>query len=612
MAELPPFDPYHVLGVDKSADAITVKKAYRKLALAKHPDKCTDDALKQTRTDEFQLLNEAYDILGDDDKRKRHDALVKLDALKREKASMGGPPRPFQRSSTFHSGYSTGPIPAYTSRGPVNVEDRAPRFTSDDDDSPTYPRRYADFDYERRPPPSAARERTKTDREAEERRRGERRRDTGIREARSRKYDYPDEKTDSTRYDEEKRRRDRDDQPEEIIEKLRSKYADMEESVHRYTGVTGSTRSKPPMETRPSMGRRSSTREVPRPAAYVRRSQAPPKESSRSQSQRDVDAEQEILERERRKLREMQEKFDRVQEKKERERREREKDFEADRSNRDRRSQEREAPRPRQKENVEPYGRRPPTLQHATSSPPFGNTEPSRESFVRTRTEPPSSSPHMPSIPRSNTMPTVSSNSTSKRTPQPSKLRESTIPDSGYSSSSTAASDHKSKTPAKPVQRKYIYTRESSDDKLPRAEARAPRRTRSPSPDRPSSTAAKMVNLATRRPSVPHASSSSRAIPIRSGRSPDRGSRRERERGRERDYTRDSRDPPLYGEREREPQPTRDYARNVAYSKPFRPEDVIYASRLSSGRRERERDSYGFPQPGFQRSNSIPISAMSQ
>jgi hypothetical protein len=202
--------------------------------------------------------------------------------------------------------------------------------------------------------------------------------------------------------------------------------------------------------------------------------------------------------------------------------------------------------------------------------------------------------------------------------PLPSKLRESAVPD-GYSSSSTAASDYKPKTAAKPV-KKYIYTRESSDEKLPRVETRAPRR-RSPSPERPSNNAAKLaslaslvnkvqkVNMATRRPSASH-SNSSRTIPIRP-RSPERAPRREQER--ERDYARDGRDP-LYGERA--PRSPREHGRNVAYSKAIRDEDIIYSNvRTPSGRRERERerDSYGFPQhPGLQRGNTMPISAGSQ
>lgn len=606
MAELPPFDPYTVLGVDKLADSTEIKKAYRKLALIKHPDKCTDESLRQSRTDEFQQLNEAYAILADDDTRKRHDALVKLDALRKQKASMGGP-RTFSRSATFSSGYSTG-ADSYPFRE-ANIEDRAPRKQYFEDDMPGYSRRYADYDYERRPQPKSPRERTKEDREADERRRGDRRRDNGIREARSRKYDYADEKF--SPYDDERRRRDRDDRdrPEEPIEKLRSKYADMEDMARGYTGVGGSIRTKPVMETRPSMGRRSSTRDVP--PAFVRRSSAVPKESGRSQ--RDLDLDAEILERERRKLRELQ--AEQELRRMERERREGGRDYDFDRV----RPREKDASRSR-KENVEPFEKRPPNLQHTNSAPPFVRDDDfSKERMHRTKTEPPVSKAHTPSMPRSNTMPSVSAQLPPKPTRQSSKLRESHIPDTGYSSNSTNdASDYKPSRSSKPVQVKtYKYSRESSDEKIPTIPERTSRRTRSPSPkrsDRPSATAAKLaglakqvktVNMATRRPSVKSSSSSTRSIPLRSARSPER----RREKDRDRDYARDSRDSQLYGERT--PQP-REYARNVSYSKPIRDEDIIYSDRPSP-RRERHRESsYGFPPPSYHRTNSIPISSMSQ
>lgn len=59
-------DPYRVLGVAKSDDADTIKKAYRKLARKLHPDRGGDpEKLKQ--------VNAAYEIVGDDKKRKLFD-----------------------------------------------------------------------------------------------------------------------------------------------------------------------------------------------------------------------------------------------------------------------------------------------------------------------------------------------------------------------------------------------------------------------------------------------------------------------------------------------------------------------------------------------------------
>lgn len=64
-------DPYDVLGVSKTASQDEIKKAYRKLAKALHPDLNPGDKSKEA---EFQRVGNAYDILGDADKRKRFDA----------------------------------------------------------------------------------------------------------------------------------------------------------------------------------------------------------------------------------------------------------------------------------------------------------------------------------------------------------------------------------------------------------------------------------------------------------------------------------------------------------------------------------------------------------
>lgn len=63
-------DYYEVLGVDKNADAATIKKAYRKLAIKYHPDKNPGDKAAEEK---FKEAAEAYDVLSDDEKRKRYD-----------------------------------------------------------------------------------------------------------------------------------------------------------------------------------------------------------------------------------------------------------------------------------------------------------------------------------------------------------------------------------------------------------------------------------------------------------------------------------------------------------------------------------------------------------
>ena len=63
-------DYYEVLGVSKNADATEIKKAYRKLALKYHPDKNPGD---KEAEEKFKEAAEAYDVLSNDDKRRRYD-----------------------------------------------------------------------------------------------------------------------------------------------------------------------------------------------------------------------------------------------------------------------------------------------------------------------------------------------------------------------------------------------------------------------------------------------------------------------------------------------------------------------------------------------------------
>ena len=61
---------YEVLGVSKAATKDEIKKAYRKLALQFHPDKNPDN---KEAEEHFKEVNEAYEVLSNDDKRRRYD-----------------------------------------------------------------------------------------------------------------------------------------------------------------------------------------------------------------------------------------------------------------------------------------------------------------------------------------------------------------------------------------------------------------------------------------------------------------------------------------------------------------------------------------------------------
>src|SRR4051794_15103014 len=62
-------DYYKVLGVDKKASQDDIKKAYRKLARQHHPDTNKDAGAEER----FKQISEAYDTLGDPEKRKKYD-----------------------------------------------------------------------------------------------------------------------------------------------------------------------------------------------------------------------------------------------------------------------------------------------------------------------------------------------------------------------------------------------------------------------------------------------------------------------------------------------------------------------------------------------------------
>ena len=60
-------DYYQILGINENASQDEIKKAYKKLAMKNHPDRGGD-----TKT--FQEISQAYDTLGDDQKRQQYDA----------------------------------------------------------------------------------------------------------------------------------------------------------------------------------------------------------------------------------------------------------------------------------------------------------------------------------------------------------------------------------------------------------------------------------------------------------------------------------------------------------------------------------------------------------
>ena len=96
-------DYYEVLGVSRNADAATIKKAYRKLAKKYHPDSNEGNA---TAAERFKEVNEAYDVLSDEKKRKLYDQFGHAAFEEGAGNYGGGQGNPF--GGSFHGSYSDG------------------------------------------------------------------------------------------------------------------------------------------------------------------------------------------------------------------------------------------------------------------------------------------------------------------------------------------------------------------------------------------------------------------------------------------------------------------------------------------------------------------------
>jgi molecular chaperone DnaJ len=73
-----PADYYKVLGINRSASAAEIKKAYRKLARKYHPDVNPDNAEAEQK---FKEIQEAYAVLSDADKRRQYDTYGRVDTI---------------------------------------------------------------------------------------------------------------------------------------------------------------------------------------------------------------------------------------------------------------------------------------------------------------------------------------------------------------------------------------------------------------------------------------------------------------------------------------------------------------------------------------------------
>jgi curved DNA-binding protein CbpA len=128
MASPTPQDPYEALGVSADADISAIRTAHRKLVLKHHPDRIKDPTLKERGKDEFQKIQQAYELLSDPVQRSRYDDKVKLAELRKE-TMMRDPPRhqaypmrPAAHSASSSREWNTDDHAFYETRRPRNTD----------------------------------------------------------------------------------------------------------------------------------------------------------------------------------------------------------------------------------------------------------------------------------------------------------------------------------------------------------------------------------------------------------------------------------------------------------------------------------------------------------
>lgn len=105
---------YEILGLTDAASQEEIKKAYRKLSLQFHPDRNNNSPESTTK---FQSISAAYEVIGDEDKRRQYDLQSKM------QFGMPGGGMPFGMPGGMHSGnMSFGGMPTFFTTSEVDMD----------------------------------------------------------------------------------------------------------------------------------------------------------------------------------------------------------------------------------------------------------------------------------------------------------------------------------------------------------------------------------------------------------------------------------------------------------------------------------------------------------
>ena len=299
-----PQSPYKTLNVPKDATPATIRSAHRKLALVCHPDKVQDESAKKQKAEQFHQVQQAYEILSDENRRQRYDEKVKLAELR---AEMEEERASFPSRNVYeHPSPRNGSATKFEMRGNTMYETREPagsRYDEPDVFSATYAearpstsRKYTDDRYTT----PASRKTSGSGRMQEERKksRAYEEEEDDRRRREQRREREAERAAEASLRDQRTRRRDKD-RRRDVESKSRGKFepfieddaSDSEVEDHYYNK---SRRDSPPKRRSGEEGRKRSGDERKRSGDERRKDREEPRRSSKREAKEKYDKLEEL------------------------------------------------------------------------------------------------------------------------------------------------------------------------------------------------------------------------------------------------------------------------------------------------------------------------------